>query len=126
MATAAGSARLTYVGAGGQTIPLIENVDVPFSEYAASGLGIPDATAGATVFDVDFGTIESATAVLLKNTNNQEMTVTIPAFDLVPGGVIIIVQPSQPSADPLDAVTIELTDTQSGTGLFETTVLGDP
>jgi hypothetical protein len=75
---------------------------------------------------VDFGTIESATAVLLKNTNNQEMTVTIPPFDLVPGGVILIVQPSQPTADPLDAVTIELTDTQSGTGLFETTVLGDP
>lgn len=124
--SAAGSGRLTYVGAGQQSIPIVEDVDVPFSEYASSGLGIPDATASATAFNVDFGTVASATALLIKNTNNQEMKVTIPDFDLVPGGVILIIQPAKPTGNPLNAVTIHTTATQVGAGLFETTVLGDP
>lgn len=116
-------ARFIYPAASNVQVRLIEGIDVEFSEWQANRVGILDGTPDGTSIGIDFGTITSATAVIFKNNNNSEMRITLPVFRMVEGAVLLIIQPSKSEGDdPLSAVSLTTTGTQSGDGIIETIV----
>lgn len=130
MATASLTVSLQYSAPGGNTPVAQFQVTTEYTASAVGVIDIPDATAAETEFEVPFGSIENALAVVIRNTNNQELGIRIGAaeadeFTIAPGAFIVLGQPTEPSSVPLTALAVTTTAEQAGAGGFEYIVLGD-
>lgn len=115
---------------GGTTAPPTVTLTAPYQASSESTIDIPDATAAATDFDVPFGSVASATAVLLKNQGNQALDVSFGAsedvaFELPPGAMVLYASPTDPTT-PLASITVTTTAEQDGEGKVACMVFGDP
>lgn len=124
-------AQVSYVDPDGQNQSLPATVLEP--EYTAQvhgSLDIPDATA-AGPFDIPFGSVDKATAVMIKNSTGQALDVSVNAGDLTytalpDGKSLLIALPCTPGGSPVTAVTVTTGDVQAGAGTVAYHVWGDP
>lgn len=122
---------------GARTSIARTNIDCPYQEQAHTEIGIPDTTAGATEYPVDFGSVGvEATLVVVRNlTANGEN----PGQDLIlkvngsaalqrvpPAGVVAFANPARAGGSPLLSMSVTTTATQAGLGKVSCHVFGDP
>lgn len=109
-------------------------VQVPYQGIQEGGIDVPDlgpTGPSGTVYDVDFGSVAKATALVIKNETGQELDLQIgptgPAQFTVPdGGLVAYMANALPSGIALSEAHLTLTDVQSGAGRISTLVVGDP
>lgn len=111
--------------------PDAEALSVPHQAESVGTVDIPDTTASGTATAIPFGSIGvGATLLMVKNTNNQDMMLTLNGsanlHRIPPGGVYLFAAPLAAGATPLTAASVKTTATQSGDGTVEYLVLGDP
>jgi hypothetical protein len=132
-ATLAINLSFTQPGGGSATITPI-SVLAPYQAMVAGRQDIPDSTAAETVYALPVGTglqVESASAIILKNTGNQDLGVRFQdaaadEFQLPAGGVVILGAAALPGANPITKLELVTTEEQSGEGSFEYLIFGDP
>jgi len=124
-------AQVSYVDAYGQNQSLPATVLEP--EYTAQvhgSLDIPDATAAGD-FVIPFGSVDKATAVMLKNSTGQAIDISVNAGDvtytaLPDGKAVLLALPCTPGLAPITAVTVTTGATQDGAGTVAYDIWGDP
>ena len=122
MATAALTASLSYVppGSGSATSATL-NVTSTYIPTEIGTIDIPDLTAGGTVISLPFGTVGIATALYIRNTNNQDMLLRLNGsanlMAIQPGGVFMVSFPSLPAGTPLASADLVLSAIQAGNGV---------
>jgi len=127
------SLQCQYVGPDGDNV--VMPAKLVTANYAAQNHGvmdIPDATAGATVFNVPFGLITvDATAGMIFNNSGQPLSVKIngaaAASQTIPnGGMFAWANPVTAGATPILAISLTTTALQVGAGSVTYHLFGDP
>lgn len=132
MSNSTGSIKLTMTlpGPGGASVALSASLLPAFQSMSVGQIDVPDAEASATAHAIPFGSIAKATACLVRNKTGQRCTVKINGSaglnDLGDGGWLLISQNELPGGGDLTALSLTTTDIQSGAGLIEFWVVGDP
>lgn len=112
-------------------------VEAPYTAQAHTSIDIPDTTAGATVYEVSFGSIGTeATLVVIRNLTANGVN---PGQDLIlkindsaalqripPGGFVAFGNPAAAGGSPITAISLTTTATQDGAGRISAHVFGDP
>lgn len=112
-------------------------VECPYTAQAHAAIDVPDTTAGATEYDVDFGSIGTeATLVVIRNLTangvnpGQDLILKIngsAALQRIPaGGFVAFGNPKAAGGSPITAISLTTTATQDGPGKISTHVFGDP
>ncbi len=112
-------------------------VDAPYQAQIHQAVDVPDTTAGATEYDLSFGTItEEATMFVVRNLTangedpGQDLILKINASAALqripPGGFVAVGNPVVAGATPITAVSVTTTATQNGPGKISWHVFGDP
>lgn len=123
------SGTLSFTPPGGGTQVMNVAVQAPYSAQVEATIDIPDMTTSATAFALSFGSIASATLLLVKNDNNQDMGVRLQAavaneFQVPAGSALLIAMPAAPGSNPVTAAAVVTTATQSGPGSVSYAVFG--
>jgi hypothetical protein len=95
-------------------------------------LEVPATTAGSTAYNVPFGSITQAKAIIVFNrSTGQDIAVKINGFadaifSITPGGTFMFANPTTPGENYITSVVLVTTAVQgSSPGLIDTFVLGD-
>lgn len=124
MTTAKLTSTLRYTGPGSDIATPAFTVETP--DYAALSAGKLDYAGSATgAQTVPFGSVGNPTAIVLKNTHDVDVLLTLSAFRMAPGSVLIYVGPVAVGAAPLAAATITPSATGAATGSLEYVIAGD-
>lgn len=125
--TATAKIVLSYFGAMNTSLEAKPNVSALYQAQVSSTIDIPDATSAATSFPVAFGSISDASMVMIYNSGNADLEVTVNSsatpVPLVAGGIFLV---GGPTVSGITSVSVETTAEQSGEGKVSTYVFGDP
>lgn len=125
------SLSLTYTPPGGGSRIMSVSQSAPYNAMEEGTQDIAAATTAATEFVLSLGSVAKPTCVVIKNTNNQEMTVreqiTGATADsvLAIGGVKMIHMPAAPAGTAISRLSVLTTTAQVGTGTVDYLVFGD-
>lgn len=124
MTTAKLTSTLRYTGPGDAIASPAFTVETP--AYAALSSGVLDYAGSATgAQTVPFGSVGNPTAVALKNTHDVDVTLTLAAFRMPPGSVLLFVAPVAAGGSPLASATVTPSATGATTGSLEYVIAGD-
>ncbi len=122
---------LSYKNGEG-VVTAITPLSVPCA-YQSQGHGtidVPDAETSATPHRIPFGSIDAATCAVVYNRTGQDLEVSVNGSDtgenLPAGGVYTYGGPLAPLARPLTGLCFKTTASQSGAGLIDFHLFGDP
>lgn len=109
------------------------SVTVPYQGQSHGTIDVPDTTAGSTTYDIPFGSIASATGVIVENKTGQDLWLKWNSANidshkqyLPDGAAVSLAFPAVPGSFPTTAVSVTTTGTQAGAGLVAYHVFGDP
>ena len=131
--TATAKINLSYKSASGASVVWPEfSVGAPYQGANVATIDVPDTATEDTEFDVPFGSIESASLVLIVNRLGQDILAHInpgedtnPTHTIAPGGSFLHAG-STVGGTPISAMKLVLTANQTEPGLLECLVFGDP
>lgn len=122
---------LSYPSGGGTiTVPAM-SINAPFQGMNAAVIDVPDLEASATSHAVPFGSVASASAVLIKNKTGQDLNVKIngaaAASHSIPDeGVLLLAAETVATATAITSCAVITSAIQAGAGQIECWVFGDP
>ena len=125
---------VSYTGPSAESavVPTV-TVAAPYQSQAHGTVDIADTTVADTEYAIPFGAVASATAVLVVNKTGQDLWLKWNAANinshkqyLPTGGAVMLAFPDVPGSFPTESASVTTTDTQSGAGLVEYHVFGDP
>lgn len=108
------------------------NVSVPYQAISEGTIDVPDAEVSATAHAIPFGSINvAATLVVLENKTGQELILKVngsAALQHLGAGqsLAVFADPTAPGTNPITALSLTTTATQSGAGSIVYRVFGDP